>query len=111
MSGVMKIGSAVGIRPVHIDRYCELHANPWPEVVEENRNTGRSNYSIFLLRQRNLLFSYYELTGTDRPAGPERAASPAMQEWWKLCRSFQVPLVPAEGPRLWTDMERVFHQP
>ncbi len=33
MNGVMKIGTAVGIRPEHIDRYCELHANPWPEVL------------------------------------------------------------------------------
>ncbi len=112
MNGVMKIGTAVGIRPEHIDRYCELHANPWPEVLAENRNGGRSNYSIFLLRQRNLLFSYYERTGTDRPGGAEQiAVNPVMQEWWNLCRSFQVPLVRAQGPRLWADMERIFHQP
>jgi len=112
MNGVMKIGTAVGIRPEHIDRYCELHANPWPEVLAQNRNAGLSNYSIFLLRQRNLLFSYYERAGADRPRGAERAAAnPVMQEWWRLCRSFQVPLVPAEGPRLWADMERIFYQP
>jgi L-rhamnose mutarotase len=113
MNGVMKIGTAVGIRPEHIDRYCELHANPWPEVLAENRNAGRSNYSIFLLRQRNLLFSYYERTGPDQrgTAGSTAGGSPVMQEWWNLCRSFQVPLVPAEGPRLWADMERIFHQP
>jgi len=112
MNGVMKIGTAVGIRPEHIDRYCELHANPWPEVLAENRNAGRCNYSIFLLRQCNLLFSYYEQTGADRPGGAERVAvNPVMQDWLRLCRSYQVRLVPGEGPRLWADMERIFHQP
>ena len=62
--------------------------------------------------QCNLLFSYYERTGADRPGGAERiAVNPVMQDWLRLCRSYQVQLVPGEGPRLWADMERIFHQP
>jgi len=108
----LRFGSAVGIREESVDLYCRLHANPWPEVTEEIARAGISNYSIFLLRERNLLFSYYEYSGSNKAEDFARmAANPRMQEWWKLCRPCQVPLVPTEGTRRWTDMEKVFFQP
>ena len=108
---VLRVGSVVGIRPESIDTYCRLHAEPWPEVTAENARAGLTNYSIFLLREHNLLFSYYEYTGTDRAADAARsAANPAMQEWWKLVRPCQVPLVTAPGARRWTNMEPIFYQ-
>jgi L-rhamnose mutarotase len=106
-----RIGTVVGIRPEMVDTYRNLHANPWPEVVAENTRAGRSNYSIFLLPQRNLLFSYYEYRGHDRAADAARmATNPVIQEWWALCRPCQVPLVEGQGDRRWADMERIFHQ-
>lgn len=105
----LRFGAATGIRPEAVDRYCELHANPWPEVQSALRDSGLSNYSIFLLRERNLLFSYSEYAGSDRAADREKmAANPVMQEWWSVCRPCQVPLVPTEGERRWTDLERIF---
>ena len=107
-----RIGAVVGIRPETIDTYRQLHANPWPDVLAENSRAGRSNYSIFLLPQRNLLFSYYEYRGHDRAADAARmATNPVLQEWWSLCRPCQVPLVDGSGERRWPDMELIFHQP
>lgn len=108
---LQRIGAVVGLRPDAAEAYCRLHANPWPEVVAANRKAGLSNYSIFLLREKNLLFSYYEYEGTDRAADAARlGANPVMQEWWRLCRPLQAPVVPVEGARLWKDMPLVFHQ-
>lgn len=109
---VTRLGSVVGIREESVDLYCRLHADPWPEVTAEIARAGVSNYSIFLLRERNLLFSYSEYRGTDRAADAARMAmNPAMQEWWKLCRPCQVPLVPVSGDRRWAKMEPIFYQP
>ena len=109
-TGVMRLGSVTGIREDAIDRYCDLHAKPWPEIQAELKRAGLANYSIFLLRERNLLFSYSEYTGADRAADATRMAeNPKMQEWWSLCRPCQVPLVPVSGARRWTDMVRIFH--
>ncbi len=109
---VMRVGSVVGLREDSVDLYCRLHANPWPEVTAEIARAGISNYSIFLLRERNLLFSYYEYRGMDRAAGARSmAANPAMQEWWRLCRPCQLPIMPGDGTRRWADMESIFYQP
>jgi len=109
---VRRFGSVVGIRPDSIETYRRLHAEPWPEVTAANARAGLTNYSIFLLREQNLLFSYYEYTGIDRAADAARtAANPVMQEWWKLCRPCQVPLVAGPGDRRWSDMEPIFYQP
>jgi L-rhamnose mutarotase len=109
---VRRIGAVVGIRPDSIETYRRLHADPWPEVTAENARAGISNYSIFLFREQNLLFSYYEYAGTDRAADAARmAANPVMQDWWKLCRPCQVPLVEGPGARRWADMEPIFYQP
>ncbi len=105
----LRLAAATGIRPEALDRYCALHANPWPEVQAALKASGLSNYSIFLLRQRNLVFSYSEYTGHDRARDREKmAANPAMQEWWSVCRPCQEPLVPVEGERRWADLEPIF---
>jgi len=110
-SSITRIGAAVGIRPEALETYRQLHANPWPEVLAENSKAGRSNYSIFLLPQKNLLFSCYEYSGHDRAADAARMAqNPVMQEWWSRCRPAQIPLVDGTGDRRWTDLELIFHQ-
>ena len=79
--------------------------------MEANRQAGLTNYSIFLLREKNLLFSYYEYRGEDRAADTARLnANPIMQEWWRLCRPLQVPIIATTGERRWANMDLVFHR-
>jgi L-rhamnose mutarotase len=108
---VLRVGAVVGIRSETIETYCELHANPWPEVQAATSRAGISNYSIFLMPETNLLFSYYEYRGADRAADArELAKNPVMQDWWALCRPCQVPLATVEGGRRWTDLRPIFFQ-
>ena len=107
-----RIGAVVGISPESVDAYRKLHDNIWPEVVARNHAAGLRNQSIFMLREKSLLFSYSEYVGEDRVADMAQAAQdPVMQRWWGLCRPLQVPILPTDGSRRWTDLELVFHQP
>jgi L-rhamnose mutarotase len=93
-------GSTANFTPIHGQRYAT-----------QSSRAGISNYSIFHMREMNLLFSYYEYRGQDRAADARRMAlNPAMQEWWKLCRPCQVPLAPTNGERRWIDVEPIFFQ-
>lgn len=108
---IQRSGAVVSLRPEDVEEYCKLHANPWPEVMAANRLAGLTNYSIFLLREKNLLFSYNEYRGADRAADAANlAADPVMQEWWRRCRPMQVPIVATTGERRWASMELIFHQ-
>jgi L-rhamnose mutarotase len=107
-----RAGAVVNLAPGALAEYRRLHDNIWPEVAAANREAGITNHSIFLLRDTNLLFSYYEFVGDDRAASSARlAANPAMQAWWRLCRPLQIPVKPTKGERRWTDIELIFHQP
>jgi L-rhamnose mutarotase len=109
---IRRSGAVVGLRPDAVEEYCRLHAEAWPEVLAANRLAGLSNYSIFLWREKNLLFAYNEYRGEDRAADAAKmAANPVMQEWWRRCRPMQVPVAPVAGQRRWADLERIFYQP
>ena len=47
------------IRPERMDEYRERHREVWPEMLEALRETGWSNYSLFL-RPDGLLIGYLE---------------------------------------------------
>ena len=47
------------VRAERISEYRARHASVWPEMVEALRQTGWSNYSIFL-REDGLLVGYVE---------------------------------------------------
>ena len=109
---VRRIGAVVGLRPDAVEEYCRLHAQAWPEVLAANRQAGITNYSIFLLREHNLLFAYQEYRGEERAADRAKlAANPVMQEWWRLCRPLQMPIAKTSDARRWVDMDLIFHQP
>ena len=108
----LRQGSAVAIAPDMIERYRDLHANPWPEVSRLIHESNVRNYSIFFLPTYNMAFSYSEYIGTDRAADRAKMAShQVMRDWWAECRPCQVPLSSPNGDRLWTDLEPIFFQP
>lgn len=111
----MRHAHIIELRPEKLEEYKRLHADVWPDVLDQISRVNIRNYSIFLKKLPDAkwyLFSYFEYIGTDFGADcAKMAADPRTQEWWAVCKPCQQPLPeidPATGA-WWTDMEEVFH--
>ncbi len=107
---MQRMGMVIGLRADKVAEYKTLHAAPWPEMNAALKAAHISNYSIYLRQPENLLFGYWEYTGTDFAAdGAKMAADPKTQEWWSLCMPMQEPLATRKEGEWWAMMEEVFH--
>lgn len=105
-----RMGMVIGLKPEDVDSYVAIHADVWPKVLERIKLSNISNYSIFLRQPENLLFGYWEYTGTDFEADSAKIAEdPVTQEWWKLCGPKQQPLDSRADGEWWAKMDEVFH--
>jgi len=103
-----RIASVIGIKDENIDRYEELHAAVWPEILNRLSESNVHNYSIF--RFENTLFAYMEYLGADYEADMAAiAADPKTQEWWKLCVPLQSPMPGRQDGEWWMEIKEVFH--
>jgi L-rhamnose mutarotase len=106
----MRRGLCIGLKPDVSERYKELHAAVWPDVLEVISRANIRNYSIFLREPESLLFAYWEYHGDDFSAdAAEMGSAQAMQEWWKICDPLQLPLATRKGGEWWAGMVEVFH--
>jgi L-rhamnose mutarotase len=107
---MQRYGAVIGLKPEQIAEYKRVHAAVWPDVLRQIKASNMSNYSIFLREPENLLFAYYEYTGTDHDADMARmAADPRTQEWWAICGPMQAPLSTRKESEWWASTEEVFH--
>ena len=107
---MQRMGMVIGLRPDKIEVYKRLHAAVWPEILARISACNITNYSIYLKQPENLLFGYWEYTGTDFAADAARmAADPKTQEWWKLTDPCQEPLETRKPSEWWASMEEFFH--
>ncbi len=107
---MQRMGMVIGLKPEKIAEYKRLHADTWPEILDMISKCNITNYSIFLKEPENLLFGYWEYTGTDFAADAAKmAADPKTQEWWDLCMPMQLPLDTRKEGEWWAMMEEVFH--
>lgn len=110
---IKRVGMITGLKPDKIAYYKNLHANPWPAVLEKLEECNIHNYSIYLQQIDNkyYLFSYFDYTGTNYDADMKNmAADTSTQRWWKETNPTQIPLPEAVAKRqIWTIMESVFH--
>ena len=75
-----RYGQVIRVKPEMVEKYIELHANPWPEVIAQIKACNIQNYSIYY--KDGLLFSYYEYVSDDYEADMAKmAADPKTQEW------------------------------
>lgn len=63
------------------EEYERRHREIWPEMIEELRNHGAKNYSIFLDKETNQLFGYLEIE--DEEKWQQMALTEINQKWWK----------------------------
>jgi len=103
-----RFGQLIGVRPEHFERYKKHHAAVWPEVLDMIKKCNMQNYSIFY--KDNMLYAYFEYTGSDFAADMARmAADPKTQEWWSIMEPMQKPVDTRKSGEWWANMEEVFH--
>jgi L-rhamnose mutarotase len=97
----------IGVRPEKLAVYRELHANPWPEMNAALNAANIHNYSIYLREPENLLFGYWEYSGTDFAGDIEGLDGLAIsKKWLALC---QARLATAKDGEWWSSMSEIFH--
>lgn len=107
---MQRMGMVVGLKPEKVAEYKALHANVWPEILEQISACHIRNYSIFLKEPEHLLFGCWEYHGHDFAADAARmAAHPKTKEWWALTDPCQSRLPSAAEGEQWSMMEEVFH--
>ncbi|MDR7142070.1 L-rhamnose mutarotase [Rhizobium sp. BE258] len=107
---MQRMGMVVGLKPEKIAEYKRLHAAVWPEILALISECNICNYSIFLKEPENLLFGYWEYTGSDFAADMAKMADhPKNKEWWAVCMPQQQPLETRKPGEWWATMEEVFH--
>ena len=103
----------VEVKADQIETYKALHANTWPEVLDQIKQSGIRNYSIHLRQMpdgKHYLFSYFEYVGIDFDADmAASAADPKTQEWWAVCKPCLIPLPGISLEECWASTEEVFH--
>jgi L-rhamnose mutarotase len=105
---VKRFGQRIGVRPDRIDDYERLHAQVWPEVLDQIRRSNIRNYSIF--RDGTSLFAYFEYVGDDYAADmAAMATDPATQGWWALTDAMQEPRPDREPGAWWKTIPEIFH--
>ncbi|CAB4530113.1 unannotated protein [freshwater metagenome] len=57
---MQRVGFRLQIRPEMADEYARRHAEVWPDMLQALRETGWTNYSIYLDRADGTLFGYLE---------------------------------------------------
>ena len=67
-----RYGSVIQLKPEAIAQYKRIHADVWPDVLQQIERSNITNYTIFLKEPENLLFSYYEYLGNDYEADMAR---------------------------------------
>lgn len=107
---MQRCGMVIGIKPEMIDTYKRLHADVWPDVLDQIKASNIRNYTIFLREPENLLFGYWEYHGTDLAADlATMAKDPRTREWWTHTDPCQSPLATRKNGEQWAMMEEVFH--
>lgn len=107
---MQRMGMMIGVEPHRVERYKQLHAAVWPQVLALLTASNIRNYTIFLREPENILFGTWEYHGSDFAADMAKiAADPVNQEWWSLTIPCQRPLATRKEGEWWASMEEVFH--
>jgi len=110
---VQRFGSVIGVKEESLEKYKELHANPWPEINAKLKDVNIRNYSIYLTQfpdGKYYLFSYFEYVGDDFDADMKKMGDdPKTKEWWSHTDPMQVPLSNNKEGQWWRGMKEVYN--
>ena len=79
-SGSRRVCFTMRLKPHLVEKYLVAHEHVWAEMLGALRETGWSNYSLFIDRKEGLVVGYLETDDFDR-ALKEMAARPINARW------------------------------
>lgn len=95
--------------PVLIEKYCEVHAHVWPEVIEGQREVGILSMEIWR-HGRRLFMIMDTVDDFDFDRDMTRLAElPCQAEWEAYVAQFQGCAAEASSAEKWQRMEEIFH--
>ncbi|GKT45947.1 L-rhamnose mutarotase [Colletotrichum spaethianum] len=113
-----RIAQIVKLKPEFIDKYKEVHANVWPEVLKQIKECNIVDYSIWHEPDSRILFATFKYVGYDWAGDMEKMKeNPKVREWWAMTDGWQESVVPgavsseAGEPSWWKPVEEVFYTP
>ena len=71
------------LKPGCEEEYRRRHDTIWPELVEQIKKAGVSNYSIYWDKETNALFGYQECEG-DASSQDNTQVDEVTQRWWDM---------------------------
>jgi L-rhamnose mutarotase len=102
-----RIGFAMQLNEGAAEEYRRRHDAIWPELAALLRESGVSNYSIFLDPRTNTLFAYLERAEDHTmDALPDH---PVMRKWWAHMRDIMA--YNPDGTPVVTPLVEMFHLP
>lgn len=93
------------VNPDKHEEYEKRHNPIWDELAQTLKQQGSHHYSIFLDKQRNLLFGYVEIESEARWAAV--AQTEVCQKWWQYMADV-MPSNPDNSP-VSSDLKPVFY--
>ncbi len=95
------------VKADRLDEYKRRHAHVWPEMIAALRETGWTNYSLFL-RDDGLLVGYLETPDFEK-ALTDMAATPINEKWQKEMGAFFEQLQGQRPDQAMFTLTEVFH--
>jgi L-rhamnose mutarotase len=104
---MQRICFVLQVRPEKLQEYKERHRSVWPEMLQALRETGWSNYSLFL-RSDGLLVGYLE-TESFEQARAGMAGREINERWQREMAGFFLQPDGVLPDRAMQPLEEIFH--
>ena len=75
-----RFGFKMKLKPGFKDEYKKRHSEIWPELKKLIKETGVSDYSIYLDEETNILFAAQKQSGVQ--SSQDLGQNPVVQKWW-----------------------------
>ena len=100
-----RIAFVMKLKPGHQDEYKRRHDDLWPEVAQLLRDSGVSDYSIFLDPSTDTLFAFQKVAGDE--GSQDLGTNDIVRKWWAHMSDIMV-TNPDNSP-VTTVLDEVFH--
>lgn len=101
-----RFGFKMFLKPGCVEEYTRRHNELWPELAEQIKKAGVSNYSIFWDKDTNLLFAYQECEG-GTTSQDTTTVDEITQRWWDMNADLME--VNSDNSPVTIPLQEVFH--